>query len=52
MLTQKSDWTESSAMIAEAEANKDIEDDHWERHRRQNYPLPTAGLRSALDRAC
>jgi hypothetical protein len=30
MLTQSSDWTESSMMIAEARANKDMEDDHWE----------------------
>lgn len=30
MLTQDCDWTESSMMIAEAEANKDMEDDHRE----------------------
>jgi hypothetical protein len=44
VLTQNSDWTKSSIMIAEAEANKDMEDDHRGADRcceetGVNYPL-------------
>jgi hypothetical protein len=44
VLTQNSDWTKSSMMIAEAEANKDMEDDHRGTSRcceevGVNYPL-------------